>query len=60
MNKDLEAEIEKAHKDTCAKGSDTYADPATGAAVFTKDFLLKQGYCCENDCRHCPYNAKEK
>jgi len=26
--------------------------------VFTAHYLLQRGFCCENDCRHCPY-AKE-
>jgi hypothetical protein len=24
--------------------------------VFTEKYLLKRGYCCDNRCRHCPYN----
>ncbi len=23
--------------------------------VFTADYHLKRGYCCNSDCRHCPY-----
>jgi hypothetical protein len=23
--------------------------------VFTAAYLLKRGYCCGSDCRHCPY-----
>ncbi len=23
--------------------------------VFTAAFHLKRGYCCNSDCRHCPY-----
>ena len=23
--------------------------------VFTADFLLRRGYCCQSGCRHCPY-----
>jgi hypothetical protein len=23
--------------------------------VFTSEFLLKRGYCCERGCRHCPF-----
>jgi hypothetical protein len=26
-----------------------------GYKVFTEQFLLKRGYCCESNCRHCPY-----
>ncbi len=23
--------------------------------VFTANYHLKRGYCCNSDCRHCPY-----
>ena len=23
--------------------------------VLTAHFLKKRGYCCDNNCRHCPY-----
>lgn len=26
-----------------------------GKYVFTEQFLLRRGYCCDNGCRHCPY-----
>src|SRR4030095_8254832 len=26
-----------------------------GAMVFTTQYHLRRGYCCENGCRHCPY-----
>ena len=26
-----------------------------GYRVFTEQYLLKRGYCCESNCRHCPY-----
>lgn len=29
-----------------------------GLVVFTKEYLLKRGYCCERSCRHCPYGFK--
>jgi hypothetical protein len=25
--------------------------------VFTASYHLRRGYCCENRCRHCPYDA---
>jgi hypothetical protein len=28
--------------------------------VFTSEFLLRRGYCCESGCRHCPYGFKKK
>lgn len=26
-----------------------------GNTVFTEAYHLKRGYCCTNNCRHCPY-----
>lgn len=26
-----------------------------GYIVFTSQYLLKRGYCCQNGCKHCPY-----
>lgn len=33
-----------------------------GYLVFTEQYHLKRGYCCQSGCRHCPYgfNAKQK
>ena len=33
-----------------------------GYRVFTEQYHLKRGYCCESNCRHCPYgfNARLK
>ncbi|BBH53115.1 DUF5522 domain-containing protein [Fluviispira sanaruensis] len=28
-----------------------------GFMVFTQLFHIKRGYCCENDCKHCPYTV---
>jgi 2-iminoacetate synthase ThiH len=25
--------------------------------VFTAAYHLRRGYCCESDCRHCPYRT---
>jgi hypothetical protein len=27
--------------------------------VFTAAYHLKRGYCCNSDCRHCPYRGGE-
>jgi len=35
-------------------GLDYKIDP-DGKAEFTPEFLLKRGYCCEHDCRYCPF-----
>jgi hypothetical protein len=47
--------IEQLHRLACDQGSDTYIDPASGYQVMTSKALLKQGRCCGNSCRHCPY-----
>jgi hypothetical protein len=26
-----------------------------GLMVFTEEYHLERGYCCQNGCRHCPY-----
>ena len=31
-----------------------------GLMVFTEAYHLKRGYCCQNNCRHCPYGFKVK
>ena len=31
-----------------------------GFKVFTEIYHLKRGYCCKNNCRHCPYGFDPK
>lgn len=40
---------------------DCYFTPE-GYLVFTEQYHLKRGHCCQSGCRHCPYgfNAKRK
>ncbi|ATA89261.1 hypothetical protein CGC58_05695 [Capnocytophaga stomatis] len=26
-----------------------------GYKIFTEEYLLKRGYCCQSGCKHCPY-----
>jgi len=33
---------------------DFYLSPE-GYIVFTEQYHLKRGYCCQSVCRHCPY-----
>ena len=28
---------------------------ASGLWIATRSFLIRRGYCCANQCRHCPY-----
>jgi hypothetical protein len=37
------------------EGVDYYIED--GLYVFTREYLLKRGYCCESGCRHCPYSG---
>lgn len=37
---------------------DFYIDKQ-GNVVFTKSFLLKRGFCCNNGCKHCPYGKPQ-
>jgi diphthamide synthase (EF-2-diphthine--ammonia ligase) len=47
--------VDELHLEACKEGRSTYIDPATGYQVLTNDALLRQGKCCGNSCRHCPY-----
>ena len=40
------------------EGEDFYREGTT--IVFTARYHLKRGYCCESNCRHCPYRAESK
>jgi len=31
-----------------------------GYYVFTAYYLERRGYCCGNNCRHCPYSGSKK
>tara|TARA_B100000902_G_C27201377_1_gene859238 strand:+ start:542 stop:715 length:174 start_codon:yes stop_codon:yes gene_type:complete len=31
-----------------------------GYIVFTEKYHLKRGYCCDSNCKHCPYKKKKK
>ena len=46
----------RAHDIAVADGIDYYIDPDTGLLVMTAKYLRERGYCCDNKCRHCPYN----
>ncbi len=35
--------------------SDEYYKSKDGYIVFTKKYHLKRGYCCQSNCKHCPY-----
>lgn len=39
---------------------DDYYLSEEGYVVFTEKYHLKRGYCCQSNCRHCPYKSKDK
>ena len=39
------------------EGEDYYFNEA-GLLVFTREYHLKRGYCCNSGCLHCPYGYK--
>jgi len=41
-------------------GADYYTD--NGKVIFTKNYLLRRGWCCDSNppCRHCPYLDEDK
>ena len=45
------------HDAAVSAGLTEYKDPKTGFSVMTESFLKAKGFCCKNDCRHCPYPA---
>lgn len=46
------------NKPPLIEGEDFYWEGAV--MVFTARYLARRGYCCENGCRHCPYNFKKE
>ncbi len=42
---------------TFVEGLDFYFE--NGLMVLTRRYLLNRGYCCNNQCRHCPYGDEE-
>jgi len=43
--------------DDFTEGEDYYLSKE-GYRVMTESYLVKRGYCCANECRHCPYDPK--
>ncbi|MGI8892547.1 MAG: DUF5522 domain-containing protein [Bacteroidia bacterium] len=39
---------------------DDYYINNNGLMVFTEKYHLKRGYCCNNNCLHCPYQEEKK
>jgi hypothetical protein len=43
------------HDEAIARGEPGYLDPDTGLFVMTSAHHQKRGYCCNSNCRHCPF-----
>jgi hypothetical protein len=43
--------------ETFVEGLDFYFED--GLMVLTRRYLLNRGFCCDNQCRHCPYRDEE-
>jgi hypothetical protein len=43
--------------DKLTENEDFYTE--NGLVIFTRNFLLKRGYCCNFGCRHCPYKTSK-
>ncbi len=54
-NEGMSPDALAAHDRAVANGFDFYTDPDTGLMVMTSLYLKRRGYCCSNQCRHCPY-----
>jgi hypothetical protein len=37
------------------EGQDYYLED--GLMVFTSTYHIHRGFCCRNECRHCPYTS---
>ena len=59
-NLDLDPRAIFAHHIAIANGERGYHDPITGNFTFTAASLKEQGFCCQNNCRHCPWPPNEQ
>ena len=39
---------------------DEYYHSSEGYVILTEKYHLKRGYCCNNNCKHCPYKKETK
>jgi len=40
------------------EGKDYYLSKE-GYKIFTSEYLLERGYCCNNKCKNCPYKESK-
>ncbi|MDQ2747718.1 MAG: DUF5522 domain-containing protein [Acidobacteriota bacterium] len=56
--KNSETTNKPAKAEKFVEGIDYYF--ADNLMILTAHFLFKRGYCCGNNCRHCPYPKPEE
>ena len=39
---------------------DDYYKSKEGYLIFTEKYHLKRGFCCNNNCKHCPFKKEIK
>jgi hypothetical protein len=49
----LQPQVSTEGTDALLRPEDFYME--NGFLVFTAAYHLRRGYCCNSDCRHCPY-----
>lgn len=42
------------------KEGEDYIVDTQGRYIFTREFHIKRGHCCHNNCQNCPYKAQEQ
>ncbi|MFM1865356.1 MAG: hypothetical protein RL677_1136 [Actinomycetota bacterium] len=52
-------QILQLHAEAIQAGLDEYKDPKSGFQVLTAKFHADRGFCCDQLCRHCPYQTSE-
>jgi Family of unknown function (DUF5522) len=53
----LKLVLNKKSKSNNSKTKDFYINE-NGFMVFTEKYHLERGYCCKNNCLHCPYQTE--
>lgn len=54
---ETKSKVKKSETEKFVEGIDYYYE--NGLMVLTAHFLRRRGYCCQNNCRHCPYRKDE-
>ena len=51
-------ETDDSEREVIKEGEDYYFED--GLMVLTARYHLRRGYCCEQGCRHCPYDFEKR